>query len=48
MFNFGAFKTNGSSGRVTNVAAYSYKRVTRAQANDLKEKFLQFVVTVNP
>ena len=48
MFNFGAFKTNGSSGRVTNVAAYSYKRVTRAQANDLKEKFLQFVVTGNP
>lgn len=48
LFNFNAFKTNGSGGRVTNVAAYSGKRVTRAQADDLRKKFMQFVVTGNP
>lgn len=48
LFNFNALKTNGSSGRATKVAAYSGKRVTRAQTNDLKKKFMQFVVTGNP
>lgn len=44
-FNFTALKTNGNSGRVTNVSAYCRKGLTRTQANDLKKKFMQFVVT---
>jgi serine/threonine protein kinase len=46
-FNFTALKTHGSSGRTTNVGAYCGRRLTRAQADDLKKKFLQFVVTGN-
>jgi eukaryotic-like serine/threonine-protein kinase len=48
LFNFRAFKTNGTSGRVTNVSAYSGNRLTRIQADDSKKKFMQFVVTGNP
>ena len=48
IFNFTALKTNGSSGRVTNVGAYCGRRLTRAQTDDLKKSFMQFVVTGSP
>jgi serine/threonine protein kinase len=47
-FNFTALKTNGSTGRITRVGAYCRRRVTRATADELKRRFMQFVVTGNP
>lgn len=47
-FKFTALKTNRNSGRITRVGAYCGNRVTRAQANDLKKRFMQFVVTGTP
>lgn len=47
LFKFRAFKTNGTSGRVTNISAYCGNRLTRTQADDLMKKFMQFVVTGN-
>jgi hypothetical protein len=48
LFNFRALKTSGLSRRITNVSAYSDNRLTRAQVDDLKKKFMQFIVTGNP
>ncbi|MES2658328.1 MAG: serine/threonine-protein kinase [Verrucomicrobiota bacterium] len=46
--NFTATKTNERSCRTANVAAYCARKVTRTQADELKKKFMQFVVTGNP
>lgn len=47
-FKLEALKANGSSGRLTKVGAYCGNRLTRTQADDLKKKFMQFVVIGNP
>jgi hypothetical protein len=44
-FEFTALKKNKVSGRETKISTYSAKNNTRKQADNLKRKFMQWVVT---
>lgn len=44
-FEFAAFKKFRDSGRETKISAHSGKNLTRKQTDDLKRKFMQWVVT---
>jgi len=47
-FNFTALKTNWNNGRVTKIGPYCGRKLSRKHTEELKKRFMQFVVTGNP